>query len=38
MAEFFVDLAGARADTRFVQLEEVFHLEDQLGKHRERDD
>jgi L-rhamnose mutarotase len=31
MAEFFVDLGEARPDTGFVQLEEVFHLEDQLG-------
>ena len=31
MAEFFVDLDGAAPDTGFVQLEEVFHLEDQLG-------
>ena len=30
MAEFFVDLAGA-PDTGFVQLTEVFHLEDQLA-------
>ena len=30
MAEFFVDLQGAGPDTGFVQLEEVFHLEDQL--------
>lgn len=31
MAEFFVDLGDARPDTGFVLLEEVFHLEDQLG-------
>lgn len=31
MAEFFEDLAQARPDTGFVQLEEVFHLEDQLA-------
>jgi L-rhamnose mutarotase len=31
MAEFFVDLGDARTDTGFVQLEEVFHLEDQLA-------
>jgi L-rhamnose mutarotase len=31
MAEFFVDLGDARPDTGFVQLEEVFHLEDQLA-------
>ena len=33
MAEFFVDLGEARPDTGFVQLEEVFHLEDQLDAH-----
>jgi L-rhamnose mutarotase len=31
MAGFFVDLGDARPDTGFVQLEEVFHLEDQLS-------
>ncbi|WP_244930957.1 L-rhamnose mutarotase [Nocardioides sp. W7] len=31
MAEFFVDLDGAAPDTGFVQLQEVFHLEDQLA-------
>jgi L-rhamnose mutarotase len=31
MAELFVDLGDARPDTGFLQLEEVFHLEDQLG-------
>ncbi|WP_300342624.1 L-rhamnose mutarotase [Nesterenkonia sp.] len=31
MAEFFVDLDGARPDTGFVELTEVFHLEDQLA-------
>jgi L-rhamnose mutarotase len=31
MAEFFVDLGDARPDTGFALLEEVFHLEDQLG-------
>ena len=30
MAGFFVDLGEARPDTGFLQLEEVFHLEDQL--------
>lgn len=30
MQEFFVDLADARPDTGFVELTEVFHLEDQL--------
>lgn len=31
MAEFFVDLEGARPDTGFVELAEVFHLEDQMA-------
>ena len=31
MAEFFVDLGDAAPDTGFVQLREVFHLEDQLA-------
>lgn len=31
MAEFFVELDGARPDTGFVELSEVFHLEDQLN-------
>jgi L-rhamnose mutarotase len=31
MAEFFVDLGEARPDTGFLELEEVFHLEDQLA-------
>jgi L-rhamnose mutarotase len=30
MAPFFVDLGDARPDTGFHQLDEVFHLEDQL--------
>ena len=30
MAEFFIDLGDATPDTGFLQLEEVFHLEDQL--------
>ena len=30
MAEYFEDLGDARPDTGFVQLAEVFHLEDQL--------
>ncbi|HYO32709.1 MAG TPA: L-rhamnose mutarotase [Nocardioidaceae bacterium] len=34
MAGFFEDLGGARADTGFRQLDEVFHLEDQLRLHR----
>lgn len=33
MAEFFVELGNARPDTGFVQLEEIFHLEDQLAAH-----
>jgi len=31
MAEFFSDLGTARPDTGFLQLQEVFHLEDQLA-------
>jgi L-rhamnose mutarotase len=31
MAEFFSDLGDARPDTGFLQLREVFHLEDQLA-------
>ena len=31
MAGFFVDLGDARPDTGFVQLEEIFHLEDQIA-------
>ena len=31
MAEFFVDLGDARPDTGFVELAEIFHLEDQLA-------
>ena len=31
MAEYFVDLAGASPDTGFIQLEEIFNLEDQLA-------
>jgi L-rhamnose mutarotase len=34
MAEFFEDLDDARPDTGFVQLAEVFHLEDRLARHR----
>jgi L-rhamnose mutarotase len=33
MAPFFEDLDDATPDTGFVQLEEVFHLEDQLHTH-----
>ncbi len=32
MAGFFMDLEGARPDTGFVELEEAFHLEDQLAR------
>jgi L-rhamnose mutarotase len=31
MAEFFVDLGDQQPDQGFLVLEEVFHLEDQLG-------
>lgn len=31
MSEFFVELDGARPDTGFLELREVFHLEDQLA-------
>jgi L-rhamnose mutarotase len=31
MGPFFLDLDGATPDTGFLQLEEVFHLEDQLA-------
>ncbi len=31
MAPFFVELPGGRPDSSFVELEEVFHLEDQLA-------
>lgn len=31
MGEFFIDLDGARPDTGFLELQEVFHLEDQLA-------
>lgn len=37
MAEFFVDLDGARPDTGFLELNEVFHLEDQLSATRRTD-
>ena len=33
MSEFFEELGDARPDTGFVQLREVFHLEDQLAHH-----
>jgi L-rhamnose mutarotase len=32
MGEFFVDLDGRAPDTGFLQLEEVFNLEDQLER------
>ena len=32
MAPFFTDLGDARPDTGFLQLEEIFHLEDQLSE------
>ena len=38
MAEFFEDLGDARPDTGFVQLQEVFHLEDQLSTRTPPDD
>ena len=31
MADFFVDLDGATPDTGFLQLDEAFHLEDQIA-------
>ena len=37
MAEFFVELGDTRPDTGFVQLEEVFHLEDQLRRAGQHD-
>ena len=37
MAPFFEDLGEARPDTGFAQLTEVFHLEDQLARHRTAD-
>ena len=36
MAEFFEDLGSARPDTGFVQLEEIFHLADQLAVTKEK--
>ncbi|MFY0406446.1 L-rhamnose mutarotase [Solicola sp. PLA-1-18] len=33
MAELFVDLGDDAPDTGFLQLEEVFHLEDQIALH-----
>src|SRR5262245_24591613 len=37
MAEFFEELGMAQPDTGFTQLEEIFHLEDQLGQLDETD-
>ena len=34
MARYFTGLDGARPDTGFVPLAEVFHLEDQLARYR----
>ncbi len=34
MAEFFADLGDTAPDTGFLQLEEIFHLEDQLATTR----
>jgi L-rhamnose mutarotase len=36
MAEFFDELGDTRPDTGFVQLREVFHLEDQLTAAHEK--
>ena len=36
MAPFFEDLGEAMPDTGFVQLEEVFHLQDQPGSRQAR--
>jgi L-rhamnose mutarotase len=33
MAELFEDLGDARPDTGFLQLREIFNLEDQLARH-----
>ncbi|WP_353509334.1 L-rhamnose mutarotase [Intrasporangium sp.] len=38
MAEFFVDLDDVTPDQGFVQLEEIFHLEDQLNAHHPNSD
>ena len=32
MSDFFVDLGQERPDTGFLQLREIFHLEDQLAR------
>jgi L-rhamnose mutarotase len=32
MADYFEDLGQQRPDTGFLQLEEIFHLEDQLAR------
>jgi L-rhamnose mutarotase len=38
MADYFEDLGGAAPDTGFLQLAEIFHLEDQLADHSARDE
>ena len=38
MAEFFADLGDARPDTGFLQLREIFHLEDQIDEEDQRND
>jgi L-rhamnose mutarotase len=38
MAEFFEDLGAARPDEGFLQLDEIFHLEDQLADTSTRSD
>jgi L-rhamnose mutarotase len=37
MAEFFTDLDGRSPDEGFLVLDEVFHLEDQLDQHPDKD-
>jgi L-rhamnose mutarotase len=36
MADFFEDLGDDRPDTGFIRLDEIFHLEDQLGRTHDR--
>lgn len=38
MQDFFVDLEGASPDTGFLELTEVFHLEDQLSAYANNSD
>ena len=38
MAGYFEQLSGDRPDTSFLQLEEIFHLEDQLTDDSTRDE